>query len=436
MIMTETIPKTGYDVEDLVEETCRIIYLSDFVVRNPKYKKQSGQAKEAADFLVPFDDTLLAFQVKSKKEIKSSLEKSITDFQRINAKIEDGTNQLNTIKRALKANHILELTNAAGIKIPFDKDSYKKLIGIVIIDLIGEEKFSYDERTEILNGFICKFDIPIHIFTRDHFQKISTEINTLPDFLDYIEKRRVLYEKRSLTPFTNELDLLAIYKTSPQLIDDCLTGKCDLLVITEGIWESYKKDRKTIIDERNLANNPSYIIDYIITDLRRGIGYKPNIKFPSRRSDVKQGSIEQYWQSITELSKLSRIIRRGIGQVFLEKMIKAKQDGHGHSLLKYTDDSAFFILSTNKNRQQRVNGLYNFLGAAYCGLNVKKIIGVATEPIDVKKRSFDVICLIDVKFQNEDELRESFKRIFKAPSHYKITEYNFRNTNIGKVSEI
>jgi hypothetical protein len=113
--MTEKIPRTGYEVEDLVEETCRIIYLSDFVVRNPKYKKQSGQAKEAADFLVPFDETLLAFQVKSKKEIKSTLEKSKIDFQRINKKIEEGTNQLKTIKRALNANHIVELTNMGAV---------------------------------------------------------------------------------------------------------------------------------------------------------------------------------------------------------------------------------------------------------------------------------------------------------------------------------
>jgi len=425
--MTTIKPKTGYEVEDLVEEICKIIYMSDFVVRSPIYKKQSGKAKEAADFLVPFDNTLLAFQVKSKKEIKSALEKSEIDFQRIKTKIEEGINQLNTIKRALKANHILELTNAAGIKIPFNKDSFEKIIGIVIIDLIGEEEFPYGERTDILNGFTTKFDIPIHIFMRDHFQKISTEIDTLPDFIDYIEKRQTLYERGALTPFTNELDLLAIFKTRTQLIDDCLDGKCDMLVITESIWESYKKNYKTAIEKRNIANSPSYLIDYIIADLRSSIGYKPNIKTPVKRNIAEQGSVDQYWLSITELSKLPRVIRRGIGKVFFEKMKKAQNTGHGHSLIKYNDDSAFFLLSTNKERQKRANGLYNFCAAAYCGLSAKKVIGVATEPFDEKMRSFDVIFLVDVKFHNEDELLESFEHLFKSPSHYKVTEYNFRS---------
>ena len=327
MIMNTIKPKTGYEVEDLVEEICKIIYMSDFVVRSPKYKKQSGKAKEAADFLVPFDNSLLASQVKSKKEIKSALEKSEIDFQRIVTKIKEGINQLNTIKRALKTNHILELTNAAGIKTPFNKDSFEKIIGIVIIDLIGEEEFPYGERTNILNGFTTKFDIPIHIFMRDHFQKISTEIDTLPDFIDYIEKRRILYERGALTPFTNELDLLAIFKTRTQLIDDCLDGKCDMLVITEGIWEAYKKNHKNAIEERNIANSPSYLIDYIIADLRSSLGYKPNIKLPVKRNIAEQGSIDQYWLSITELRKLPRVIRRGTGKVFFEKMKKAQDTG-------------------------------------------------------------------------------------------------------------
>lgn len=427
MTMATKIPETGYDVEDLVEETCKIIYLSDFVVRNPKYKKQSGKAKEAADFLVPFDNTLLAFQVKSKKEIKSALAKNEVDFQRINATIEQGINQLNTIKRALNANHLFELKNAAGIKIPFSKEKYNKIIGIVIIDLIGEERFPYGERTEILNGFLQKFEIPIHIFMRDDFREISTEIDTLPDFINYVEKRRLLYEKRALTPVTNELDFLAIFKTAPKLIDDCLNGECDLLVITEGTWNSYKEKHKAAIEERNIANNPSYIIDYIIADLRSAIGYKPNIKSPAKRNDVEQGSIEQYWISITELSKLPRIIRRGLGQVLIKKMRKAQETGHGHSLIKYDEDSAFVVLSTAKNRQQRANEIYNLCAAAYCGLSVKKVIGVATEPFDAKERSFDVVILDDVRFINDDELRESFKNNFIATSHLEIKEYNFKS---------
>ncbi len=99
--------------------------------------------------------------------------------------------------------------------------------------------------------------------------------------------------------------------------------------------------------------------------------------------------------------------------------------GHGHSLIKYNDDSAFTILCTDKDRQQRINGLYNLTAAAYCGLKLRKAIGVATEPINAKERSFDVIFLEDVRFQNDKELRNVFESSFGNPSHYKVKEYNF-----------
>jgi hypothetical protein len=46
--------RNGFEVEDLVEIICNKMFFSDFVVRNPKYKKESGLEKEAADLLVPY----------------------------------------------------------------------------------------------------------------------------------------------------------------------------------------------------------------------------------------------------------------------------------------------------------------------------------------------------------------------------------------------
>ena len=63
----------GAEVEDHVERVCKIIFLPDLTGRNPKFKKGGKLEKEAADFIVPFHEKLLCFQVKSRAEYKKAL---------------------------------------------------------------------------------------------------------------------------------------------------------------------------------------------------------------------------------------------------------------------------------------------------------------------------------------------------------------------------
>src|SRR5262245_33964303 len=108
----------GKGAEDAVEELCRVLFLSDFTVRNPKFSKGSRPEKEEADFLVPFGTTLLAFQVKSRSGRPAS-ESDETYLGRIQKRIEEGVEQLKTIKRALAGGHISRLRNRVGVDLPF-----------------------------------------------------------------------------------------------------------------------------------------------------------------------------------------------------------------------------------------------------------------------------------------------------------------------------
>lgn len=75
--------------EDLIEKICTKMSFSDFTVPNKKFKMPDGHEKEAADFLVPFRDVLIAFQVKSKEETKMADDKTIVDYGRIQKKVGD-----------------------------------------------------------------------------------------------------------------------------------------------------------------------------------------------------------------------------------------------------------------------------------------------------------------------------------------------------------
>ena len=89
----------GADVEDIVEQICKTAFLEDFVVRSPKFRKSNGQLKEVADILIPFGDTLLAIQIKSRTETRGGDQKTVIDFGRIEKTVEEGIAQLKTIRR-------------------------------------------------------------------------------------------------------------------------------------------------------------------------------------------------------------------------------------------------------------------------------------------------------------------------------------------------
>ncbi len=414
----------GKAIEDIVEQICKIAFLDDLVVRSPTFQKSGGRMKEAADFLVPFKNALLAFQVKSRTELKPGNEKSGVDYGRIQKSIKKGIGQLKTIRRAVNAKQLSELKNARGISIPFDPRHASRIVGVVLIDLIGEEKFSIDERTAIYNGYVFDHNMPVHIFRRQDFEVITSEVDTLPDFVRYLDTRQVFFEKKILGPMTDELDFLAVYKVNPDLIEQCLEGHCDLLVVEDGLWESYQTKHEDRIRRRDFLNRPSLIVDKIIDNLHTAIEYDPGVAIPGARNDAQQGSVDNYFAAIIELSTICRLERRAIGQKFLERMRKADLTGHGHSLILNTkEQSAVLVLSTSHSRQERTNGLFNLAAVAYCALKLKKIIGIVSEPLSAKMRSYDVIFLENVGFGNCAELAKKFEDCFGPMQNYQDFEY-------------
>jgi len=209
----------GKRAEERVQTICSKMFFSDFTVRSPKYTKPDRNQKEAADIWFPFNDVLIVFQVKSKQEKKLS-GKTIVDYGRITRKVEEGINQLKTIKRALRNNRFSALKTVKGYDMPFNCSAVRKTTGVVILDLIGEERIPPEDRTSIWNGFTVKFGIPIHVFMRQDFEAISTELDTIPDFLKYLEVKEKIRSIEKSFLFGEELDFLTLYKTNWPLVDD------------------------------------------------------------------------------------------------------------------------------------------------------------------------------------------------------------------------
>lgn len=413
----------GIETEDLIEQICSKMFFSDFTIRSLKFTKSSGNQKQAADLLVAFDTTLLAFQVKTKHETKAASEKTDVDFRRIEKAVESAVTQLKTTRRALKNRRFCHLRTVRGFDLPFDSQTLEKVVGIVILDLIGEEEFPQEERTAIFNGFDFRFDMPIHIFTREDFERLSEEIDTLPDFIKFLNTREVLCSQGLLVSGTLELDFLTTYKTQPDLIQRAIEDGVHLY-IQEGTWEHYVTEYVEDITRRNWLNQPSYLIDAVIDWFHSSVDFDLGVSLFNRPEAKLQGTVQGYLAVAVELAKIPRLERRTIGERMLRCMHKADQVGHGHSLIMSPEQqTATLVLASDRPRQQRATSLYNLAAMAYCAYDLSQIIGIATEPLWHELRSYDAIVLQDVKFENAEQLREEAKYAYGEINYRHSTEY-------------
>lgn len=396
--------RTGEHVENLVEHICTDMFFSDFVVRQPMHVKQSGKQIEIADMLVPFDDTLLVFQVKSKIELKPASEKTSVDFGRITRVVEQGIGQIRVINRALGNNWLQSVTTVRGLEVEIDPSTISSVIGIVVVDLIGEESFSSEERTSLFASYTYRNKIPVHVFWGWEFLEIAHELDTLPDFVEFLSKVQALYEDGHFIIPPSILDLLAFHKMDPDRLDAVLASDTNLM-IEEGVWESYKKDHASEIAVRDELNEPSYLIDQVIETLHTAVGYEMEGNTLADLGFEGQGTVEGYLAVARELASLGRLERRILGERFLKCLRKSMQTGRSFSILVLEDKkTGYLVLSKSGDRMERREFLYTISAIAYCHLNLKKIIAVATEPLAGEGRSYDVIGLSDVEFENAHEL--------------------------------
>ncbi|MBX9586817.1 MAG: SEC-C domain-containing protein [Gammaproteobacteria bacterium] len=422
----------GKVVEDIVQKICIRMFLDDFVVKNPSYKKRSGHIKEAADILIPFGDNLIVYQVKSKIELKKASEKTDLDYKRIEKKVNDAISQFKAIKEAIEHKLIIDVENSRGIKIPFQSDKFTKIIGLVVLDL-NEEKFPDNERTAIYGGFTSKYQIAIHIFLREELELIASEIDTLPDFIKYLKAREFLYNHDLISNLTPQRDILALHLTRPEISEELIANKVSYLAIEPNTWENYIR-----IKNSNKQHKQSPLIDNIINWIHKSIDYYPEFIHEIPRNDFPQGSVENYFKTVTELASLTRAERNNLGWEFLDVMNNVDSSRKHLKKVCYIviNEKAILIFSTKAPRVKRAKDLIDLATMLYCKLNLKKVIGIATENVTSKDRSYDFIVLENVFFKNHEEILDKANKIFNNNSILMNTESVIKKKHSRKVNKL
>ncbi len=391
----------GGTAEDLVETICNRWFFRDFVVRNPRFQRTNGKEKEAADVLVLDDQSLIAFQVKARELGSGPLDH--TSLGRLESRLTSGVAQLKTLRRAVEAGLLTEVTTQRGVAIRFKADKPHKLVGVVILDVVDEETLPKDDRPRLFGGFDEGPGISAHLFLRSTFESLIEELDTLPDFLEYLRIRELLYSKRILNLLTDELDFLALYKTNHPLVMEVLNEEYSLLIVDDGAWERYIESGGAARTQRKVANEPSRLIDEIIEYLHTSIGTTLAAPVSEKALIYPVGSVEAYFAIISELARFSRLHRRVIGERMLVKLKSAIDKGFAFAVMGEPSlDRGILFLCTRKPRDERILALANLTCAAGLRVGVSRMIGIVTEPGDALDRSFDAIFVQDLSDERED----------------------------------
>lgn len=361
----------GKKAEEYVYKLAKKSFFEDWCYINPKFP----DGKELCDVLVVFGDTLIIWQIKDLK-----LKNGKYDL----GDVEKNLRQLCGAKRKLFGlKQPIELENARAGKEKFDTNKIKKVYLISGLVGEGEDYFSFAEFQK---------ENHIHTFTREFTELVLRELDTIEDFIGYIqEKEKLLSLDSQITLLGGEKDLLAHYLMNQRNFGKLM--KANLLMIDEGCWEELQKRPEYIA--KKVEDEISYFWDDMINRTHTcGKGYETIAR---------------------ELARPNRFERRYLSKAFLDAHKKAYDEIKNNMfrrLIKGEGITYCFMFTDHKPRKYRKIWLENTcLVARGLHQDNQKVLGIATEMKIAPECSYD-FCFLNLQEWKEENQRE-MRRIQK-----------------------
>lgn len=235
-------------VEELTYQICRGTFLSLWSYANPQGKKPG---KELCDILVVSEPHIIIISVKEIVLGKSA--NTRVDIERWERKaIEGSIKQLYGAERYLRGiNRVTRSDGGEGITLP--NRNNRKIHRIAIA--LGSQGKAPIGSCDFGKGFI-------HVFDGRSFEIILNELDTISDFIDYLDAKVDFLQRSRFTLLEGgEEDLLAVYLMNNRTFPSA-TG---FVSIGEGIWDNFasRKEYKAKKEADKISYLWDGLIDYI-----------------------------------------------------------------------------------------------------------------------------------------------------------------------------
>lgn len=373
--MTEPTAPIGDLGEDFVEWLCSLPFGRDFIFRGPMYRTEHGDV-ELCDLLVLLDDTAVLMEVKTALRDKK---KGWTDEQWsnwANTRLEKSLRQVERGCKALLTGQVRKVENDRQGVVTVDAARLTHICGVAVVDHPMLDKWGRGPSFSIEGR-----SIGVLTTTHEELQHLLTELSTTGDFVDYMQAREAFFAKNTMMGIS-ELDLLAFYKGDPDAFRQHV-AEMDLVIIGEGCWTEFAKleGRK----KRAELDKYSYAVDAMLDILHESRHAKlPHIEERRAKSGQRDDAGDRYTVIATELARVRRMDRRVIGNKLLEKSEKCVAQKRDRWFASAPDNGrglAFVFLVSTNDRAQRMESLEVVTWGGKLAMKVRRIIGIATEPI-------------------------------------------------------
>lgn len=394
--------------EDFIQNIAYNSFLKFWCYPNPK--DELGDKKEICDLLIIFKNIAVIFCVKNyefkgtyNKYFRKTIEKDIRQLYGAERKLIDTRTTLN-IKHPNK--QIEELK----------KDEINQIFRIVVH--LGKNVRFYPLFEKNNKG---KF---VHIFDKETFETILSELDTIPDFIEYLEKKEKVFENtfaiilpkdeydfdlmtsNQFQEYTSlksiggdqkfvlisgtEFDLLAHFLlNNRQMPSQLISQKYDwLLLQIDGAWIDFQK-RKEVLLKKN-QDKLSYFVDEFVSNELLNNPNDLRIKLSK------------------ELLSLSRFDRRIISKSFFSFYNENKDNKNSNAVSRryWTQNKIGFVLVLFPSHWQdiMINTILDIAITSFCifdNYKAKKMILIANR-FDLQQFRFGMIEDV-VPFDNETE---------------------------------
>jgi len=357
--------------EEFVNEIANKSFMEYWCYPGPK--DETGDKKEIADLLIVFGDTLIIVSVKNydfkdlyPRYFRRTIEKAVKQIYGAERKL-------------LKNDREIIIKHPSRTAEKFPREKIKSVYRIIVNLGDGVKFYPFNEETTDE-----KF---ITILDKTAFQTIVRELDTIPDFLQYLKEREAFFsdktvtimpgeeqdfsidaakqffeyeggklsssenEKQNIILSGTEHDLLASYLEHGRTFSEHISSKeyNQMLLQLDGSWDSFQKSEK--VKRKKELDKNSYFLDELV---KREV-----------LTNVNEGSINL----ATALMSFGRFDRRVISDNFFQfygAYKNAKGDFLARRYFDFNGRGVVFAYFTKGMPQAVVNKLLSLAMDSFC----------------------------------------------------------------------